>query len=515
MLDQTIKEELSNHFSKLEPLIEICYNESKHEKQHELETLLKDLASTSDKIHIRSSNEISLNPSFGILVNGTKTGIRFTGIPGGHEFSSLVLALLNAGGLGRLPDEGIQSQVKSLQGPIKLRTIMSLSCENCPGVVQALNQMALIHDDFHHEVVDGSYIQNELEEMGIQGVPAVLSESTLLASGRVDFSELLQKLTEHYGINEDISTIQQNHSTDVAIIGGGPAGVSAAIYTARKGLSTTILSTEYGGQLMQTKGIENMISIPYIEGPQLAANLQNHIDKYPIKTMYQRSVLDVKEEKSHFSISLQTNETVHAKAVIVATGAQWKTLNVPGEKDYIGRGVGYCPHCDGPFYKNQNVIVVGGGNSGIEAAIDLAGITKEVTVLEFDSQLKADQVLIEKASSLTNVHTITNAQTTEIIGDGTKVTGLMYLDRKTNTPNKIDIDGIFVQIGLSPNSSCVKDIVETNQYGEIVTNDKGETSIKGIFAAGDVTNVPYKQISVALGEGAKVGLSTFEYLALT
>ena len=512
MLDNQILEQLKAVFGKLENQVELVYSESSHEDQSKLLDMLRDVQSTSPKIILKSSGKIDLAPSFHLLYNGVPNGISFYGIPSGHEFTSLILAILNSDSKGKMPDEMIIERIKKLKGPIELRTFVSLSCENCPDVVQALNLMAVIHGNFSHQMIDGLYTQDEISRLGIQGVPSVMVGNKLISSGKIQFIDLLSKLEAHFGIDEATSSSTMNKDLgqfDVVVIGGGPAGASAAIYSARKGLSTIILAERFGGQVKDTKGIENLISVKYTEGPQLASQLLGHIGDYPIKVLEHRRVKNISKDKIKH-IELESGETLNAKSVIVASGAKWRELGIAGEKEYIGRGVAFCPHCDGPYYKGKNIAVVGGGNSGVEAAIDLAGIVNSVVLFEFQENLKADQVLVEKLKSLPNVSIVTNAKTEEVIGDGQKVIGLSYINRSTNERIKIDLDGIFVQIGLLPNSQFLKDTVELTKFGEIVIDTKGRTSEPGIYAAGDVTTVPYKQIIIAMGEGAKAALSAFE-----
>jgi alkyl hydroperoxide reductase subunit F len=375
-------------------------------------------------------------------------------------------------------------------------------------VVQALNQMALVHPDFIHEMVDGAYAQDEIQSLGIQGVPAVIVNGKMIHSGRIQFLDLLAKVEEVFGKKVKVNSEKKNLGHfDVVVVGGGPAGVSAAIYSVRKGLKTAILAERIGGQVQDTKGIENLISVIYTEGPQLAQQMYKHMESYPIQIFSQRRVEKISKDKF---ITLEGGECLSADSVIIATGAKWRELGVPGEKEYIGRGVAYCPHCDGPFYKGKKIVVVGGGNSGVEAAIDLAGVAAEVTVFEYNDQLKADKVLVDKLNSLSNTKVITNAKTKELIGDGQKIIAIAYEDRISGEIKKLEISGVFVQIGLLPNSAMVREVVELTKFGEIIVDAKGHTNIPGIYAAGDVTTVPFKQIVIAMGEGAKVALTAFE-----
>lgn len=512
MLEPQIIEQLRDVFSKLDKKIELIFDRSNHDKQNELITMLQDVVATSNKLTLLDSGNNSNTPRFFIKYNGKENGISFSGIPGGHEFTSLVLSILNSDGKGKLPDEGIIERIKNLKGIINLKTYVSLSCDNCPEVVQNLNLMATLNDNITHEMVDGEYSQSEVEKLNIQGVPSVIGRDQLISSGKSSLLELLEKLEEHFGkkttenINKDLGKY------DVLVIGGGPAGASSAIYSARKGLKTALITEKIGGQVQETKGIENVISIPYIEGPQLANKLASHISEYDIKTFEHRRVTNIVNQDNLKEVILDSGEYLSTRSVIVATGAKWKELNVDGEKDYLGKGVAYCPHCDGPYYKGKNVAVIGGGNSGVEAAIDLAGIVNSVTLIEFLPNLKADKLLIDKLNSMPNISIITNAKVSKIVGNKEKVIGIEYLDMGDSEIRSLDLDGIFIQIGLMPNSKFVRDIVEINKFGEIIIDKKCRTSQAGIYAAGDVTDVPYKQIVISMGEGAKAALTAFEDL---
>ncbi len=514
MLDSAIIEQLKSVYAQLESEIGLVYSESSNAKQAELVEMLESIASTSPKITAKPSGQANDFPHFEIQVNGKANGIKFSGIPGGHEFTSLILAILNSDQKGKLPDDMIINRIKALKGPIGLKTYISLSCENCPDIVQALNLMAIYKEDFTHEMVDGEFAQDEISRLKIQGVPSVIDGDDLVHSGKSSLTDLLEKLEARFGKDESASSVEKDLGEyDVIVIGGGPAGASAAIYTVRKGLKTAIITDRVGGQMQDTKGIENFVSTIYTEGPQLSAALGQHLGHYDIKVLEHRRVENI-ENGAVKKLQLNSGETVKAKSLIVTTGAKWRELGVDGEKEYIGRGVAYCPHCDGPYYKGKDVSVIGGGNSGVEAAIDLAGIVKSVTLFEFAPELKADQVLVEKLESLPNVTIIKNARTDKIVGDGEKVVALSFEDRASGEIKKVDLDGVFVQIGLVPNSAFLGELVEKNKFGEIVVTDKCRTNQKGIYAAGDVTTVPYKQIIIAMGEGAKAGLSAFEDLML-
>lgn len=516
MLDSQILEQLKAVYQSLENEVTLVYAQSNNENQKELVDMIKGIASTSSKILVQESAENSEIPKLSIFYKNKPTGITFLGIPGGHEFTSLILAILNTDGKGKLPDESIIQRIKRLKGKIDVRTFISLSCENCPEVVQALNLIALFKEDFSHTMIDGAYTQDEINRLGIQGVPSVMNKDNLLSSGKIGLVDLISKLEKEFGIDESVKADPKNldlGNFDVVVVGAGPAGASSAIYSARKGLKTAIIAERIGGQVQDTKGIENLISIKYTEGPQLAAKLAEHISDYDIKLLEHRRVKTIGEGALK-RIELESGEFLHTKSFIVATGAKWRELGIPGEKEYLGRGVAFCPHCDGPYFKGKDIAVIGGGNSGVEAAIDLAGIVKSVTLFEFMPELKADQVLVKKLASLPNVTIIKNARTNRVIGDNGKVTALEYEDRTSGELKSVELDGVFVQIGLVPNSSFMKGVVETNKFGEILVDEKCRTNVPGIYAAGDVTNVPYKQIIIAMGEGAKAGLSSFEDLML-
>lgn len=509
MLDSTLKEQLISVFAGLQANYTLYATVSpQHENKGELSELLNDVAAASEKITCQVKDGKDL--SFSLLKNGDDTGIRFRGIPNGHEFTSLLLAILNADGKGKnIPDEAVCRRIQSLKGNIQLTTYVSLTCTNCPDVVQTLNLMALLNPRIRHEMVDGAIYQEEANRLKIQAVPAVFADGQLLHAGRADMGELLSKLETHYGVeNETLETPEKHY--DIIVVGGGPAGSAAAVYSARKGLKVALVAEKIGGQVKETVGIENLISIPYITGNQLADNLKTHLQRYAVDLLEHRKVEKLEINGRAKIVSTTGGGKFIAPAVIVATGASWRKLNVPGESDYIGRGVAFCPHCDGPFYQGKHVAVVGGGNSGIEAAIDLAGICSKVTVFEFLDELKADNVLQEKAKNLPNIEIFVSSQTTEVIGNGEKVTGIRVKNRKTDEERQIDLDGIFVQIGLSPNSAVFKEILTANRFGEIEIDTSCRTSQPGIYAAGDVTTSPYKQIIIAMGEGAKAALSAFD-----
>lgn len=509
MLEPALKEQLKGIFAGLEADYTLdIYVSPGHESRSELLDLLTDVADCTSHISCRVNEGEQLR--FTLLKDGKQTGITFRGIPNGHEFTSLLLAVLNLDGKGKnFPDEQVCNRVKALKGPIRLTTYVSLTCTNCPDVVQALNAMTTLNAAITHEMVDGALYQEEVDALKIQGVPSVFADGKLLHVGRGDFGELLAKLEAQYGIDDSRIENTVKHY-DVIVAGGGPAGVSAAIYSARKGLRVAIVAERIGGQVKETVGIENLISVSHTTGSELADNLKTHLMQYPVDLLEHRKIESVEIIGKEKQVVTSVGETFSAPALIIATGASWRKLNVPGETEYIGRGVAFCPHCDGPFYKGKHVAVVGGGNSGIEAAIDLAGICFKVTVFEFMDELKADSVLQEKAKSLPNVEIFVSSQTTEVIGNGDKLTALRIKDRKTEEERLVELDGVFVQIGLAANSAAFRDTVEMNRPGEIVIDAHCRTSVPGIYAAGDVSTVPYKQIIIAMGEGAKAALSAFD-----
>ena len=520
MLDQNLLNAVKGYSEKMTRPINFVLGSGEHPKRAELLDFLSQIASTSDKIIFNETDTDASLPSpisFKIMTEGKDTGIIFSGIPGGHEFTSLVLAILQSGGHTLKLDEGIQKLVKRINQPLTFQTYISLSCHNCPDVVQALNQFALLNDNITNEMIDGGLFQEQVAANNIQGVPAVFLNGKPFANGKVDTAKLIEKLQEQYPdlLNAVSDDAEQLERQDVTIIGGGPAGVAAAIYTARKGLKVTIVADRIGGQVKDTQGIENLISVPMTTGSELSANFIKHLGEYDITIKEHVSVKQLTETSDeNYAIHLNTGEQFETRSIILATGAQWRKLNVPGEEENIGNGVAYCPHCDGPFFKGKNVAVIGGGNSGVEAALDLAGIVKHVTVFEFADTLKADQVLINKAKSKDNIDIIASAATKEIKATDGKVTSIVYEDRSTGETKELELSAVFVQIGLVPNSEFVKGFVDMNRFGEIEIDERCQTDRKGIFACGDVTTVPFKQINIAMGEGSKAALAAFEYLVM-
>ena len=520
MLDQGLLDAVKSYSENMTRPITMTLGSGEHEKRSELVNFLTQIAGTTDKINFdpQAVDDSLPSPiSFKISTEGKDTGIVFSGIPGGHEFSSLILAMLQAGGHTLKLDEGIQNIIKKINQPLTFQTYISLSCHNCPDVVQALNQFALLNDNISNEMIDGALFQEQVDANNIQGVPAVFLNGKPFANGKIDTAKLIEKLQEQYpeileGGNDGAEQLEQQ---DVTIIGGGPAGVAAAIYTARKGLKVTIVTDRVGGQVKDTQDIENLISVPLTNGSELSANFAKHLKEYEITLKEHVRVKELSETKDeNYAIHLNTGEQFETRSIILATGAQWRKLNVPGEEENIGNGVAYCPHCDGPFFKGKDVAVIGGGNSGIEAALDLAGIVKHVTVFEFADTLKADQVLVNKAKEKDNIDILTSVATKEIKATDGKVTSIVYEERESGETKELDLSAVFVQIGLVPNSEFVKGFVDVNRFGEIEIDERCCTDRKGIFACGDVTTVPFKQINIAMGEGSKAALSAFEYLVM-
>lgn len=514
MLTQDILNALKGYAANMQKTVTFVLQTGEHSKREELKKFLSDVAGISDKIQLeeRDTNGVLRSSvSFLLEADGEDTGIRFSGIPGGHEFNSFVLAMLHASGTPLKVDDSVKGIVKGVKEELNFEVFISLSCHNCPDVVQALNQFALLNPNITSEMIDGGLYQSLVSERDIQGVPSVYLNGELFANGKVDASTLIDKLLERDPSLKQANAGQSLPLQDVTVIGGGPAGVSSAIYSARKGLKVTVIADRFGGQVKDTMGIENLISVPKTTGPELVGNLAEHMKDYDI-TLKEHVRVESIEKGNIKTLTLSSGEQIKTKTIIVATGARWRELGVPGEKENVGNGVAYCPHCDGPFFKGKDVAVIGGGNSGIEAALDLAGIVKSVTVFEFMPTLKADQVLINQAEKRENVTIIKNAATKQIVAENGKVTAIEYQDRATDEVHSLPLAGVFVQIGLVPNSQFMKGVVELTQHGEIVVDNKCKTSEPGIFAAGDVTTVPYKQIVISMGEGAKASLSAFEYL---
>jgi NADH-dependent peroxiredoxin subunit F len=523
MLDAGLKSQLKDYLDRLTAPVEIVASLSEGAAGREMREFLSELASLSPLLSVAgepgSSGQIegsegTPSPSFALRRAGEEPRVRFAGVPLGHELSSLVLALLQVGGYPPKVDPGVLERVRSLGGELRFETFVSLSCQSCPEVVQALNLMAVVNPEVRHTMLDGAAFQAEVERRGILAVPAVFLNGRPFSQGRMRLEEILAKLSTALPQRDAAPTPASAAARapyDVLVVGGGPAGAAAAIYAARKGIRTAIAAERLGGQLLETVGIENFVSIRETEGHKLAAGLEQHVAAYEVDVLSgERAAALVPGEL--IEVQLDSGAALKAKSVVLATGARWRELNVPGEREYRNRGVAYCPHCDGPLFKGKPVAVIGGGNSGVEAAIDLAGLVSHVTLIEYEQELRADAVLIRKLRSLSNVTVLTGARTSEVLGNGQRVTGLTYMDRSTGESRSLELAGVFVQIGLVPNTDWLQGVVKLSPRGEIEVDARGRTSVAGVFAAGDCTVVPYKQIVIAMGEGAKASLGAFDHL---
>lgn len=514
MLDANLKAQLHAYLEKVTQPFEIIASLDNGAKSTELQNLLEEIAGMSDKITLRTDGDDARKPSFALNRIDGDISLRFAGIPMGHEFTSLVLALLQVGGHPSKLGQDVIEQIANLEGEFNFETYFSLSCQNCPDVVQALNLMAVLNPNIRHVAIDGALFQEEVEQRQVMSVPMIFLNGEMFGQGRMDVAEILAKV-DTGSVVRDAAKLNEKDAFDVLVIGGGPAGAAAAIYAARKGIRTGVAAQRFGGQVLDTMSIENFISVTETEGPKLVRAMEQHVHEYDIDVMNLQTasrLVPATEQGGLHTVEFESGASLKAKTVILSTGARWREMNVPGEQEYRTRGVAYCPHCDGPLYKGKRVAVIGGGNSGVEAAIDLAGLVKHVTLLEFADTLRADEVLQKKLKSLPNVTVIKSAMTTEVIGDGSKVTGLIYQDRSTEELHTVELEGIFVQIGLLPNTEWLKDSVALSKHGEIEIDARCATSIPGVFAAGDVTTVPYKQIIIAMGEGSKASLSAFDHI---
>ncbi|AZG72021.1 alkyl hydroperoxide reductase subunit F [Shewanella livingstonensis] len=509
MLDANVKNQLKTYLQNLKRPVELVVSADDSNKGKELTSLAQDIIDSSDLVSV-TYQQGQRTPSMSVINPQAATNIIFAGLPMGHEFTSLVLALLHSGGHPIKLDADIIEQIRQLPGKFHFETYISLSCQTCPEVIQALNMMAAINPNITNVMIDGALFQQEVSDRNIMSVPSVFLNGEAFSVGAISVVEVLNKLDKN-AAGRQAEQLNQKSVFDMLVVGGGPAGAAAAIYSARKGLVTGIVADKFGGQVAETVGIENFISVSKTEGPKLVANLEAHVKDYDVDIMQNQRALSL-AKNGLFDVTLESGATLSSKTIILATGARWREMNVPGEQEYRNKGVAYCPHCDGPLFKGKRVAVIGGGNSGIEAAIDLANIVEHVTVLEFDSKLRADEVLQRKAKSMGNITIITQAMTTEVKGDGTRVTSLIYTDRATGESNTVTLAGIFVQIGLVPNTEWLKGVVDMTPRGEIIVDERGQTSIPGVFAAGDVTNTPYKQIIIAMGSGATASLGAFDYL---
>jgi len=512
MLDADLKAQLSSYLERVVHPIEIVAHTDASAKSQEMSALLQDIVSAGHgKITVvAGTDDKARKPSFDINRKGTDIGVSFAGIPMGHEFTSLVLALLQVGGHPIKLDEKVIEQIRNLDGDFVFETFISLSCHNCPEVVQALNAMSVINPRIKVVAVDGGVFPKEVEERQVMAVPMMYLNGQHFGQGRTNVEEILAKLDTGASARA-AAELSKKDVFDVLIVGGGPAGAAAAIYTARKGIRTGVIADRFGGQVLDTLSIENFISVKETDGQKFAVALEQHVKEYDVDIMNTQRASKIVPGKIK-EVHTESGAVLKAKSVIISTGARWREINVPGEKEYRNHGVAYCPHCDGPLFKGKRVAVIGGGNSGVEAAIDLAGIVEHVTLIEFGAELRADAVLQRKLATLRNVKVIKSAQTNEIHGDGKKVNGLSYTDRESGQSHRVDLEGVFVQIGLVPNTEWLKGTIDLSKHGEIEVDAKGQTSETGIFAAGDVTTVPYKQIVIAVGEGAKAALGSFDYL---
>lgn len=514
MLDATLKSQLQQYMGLLRQPLRLIASLDDSATGREMRGLLNDIVEAGNgKISLDDSGSDARRPSFVVAREGQSSGVRFAGLPLGHEFESLVLTLLWTGGHPPKVSPEVIDSIKAIEGEFDFDVYMSLTCHNCPDVVQALSLMAIINPAIRTTVIEGGAFRAEVEQRQVMAVPMVFQGGAMFDSGRMSLEQIIAKL-DTGAVKREAAKIAAKQAFDVLVVGGGPAGAAAAIYAARKGIRTGVAAERFGGQVLDTMAIENFISVPATEGPKLAAALEQHVNEYDVDVMnlQKATALVPAGDDGLVEVQLENGASLKSKTVILSTGARWRQMNVPGENEYRNKGVAYCPHCDGPLFKGKRVAVIGGGNSGVEAAIDLAGIVSHVTLIEFGAALRADQVLQDKLHSLANVSVIMNAQTTEVRGDGNKVNGLLYTDRTSGASNTIDLEGIFVQIGLLPNTEWLKGVVELSNRGEIVIDDRGQTNVPGVFAAGDCTTVPYKQIVIAVGAGATASLAAFDHL---
>ena len=511
MLDANMKTQLKAYLERLVRPVVITTYPDDSAKSAEMLALIEDIRGLSDKISVAKGEGGERAPSFALTSPGEDIHLTFAGLPMGHEFTSLVLALLQVGGYPPKVEQALMEQIRAVQGNFRFETYFSLSCQNCPDVVQALNLMAVLNPGIEHVAIDGALFQAEVEARQVMSVPTIFLNGEVFASGRMGPEEILAKI-DTGAANRAAAALNDQAPFDVLVVGGGPAGAAAAVYAARKGIRTGVVAERFGGQVLDTMAIENLISVPHTEGPKLATALETHVRDYDVQIMNAQKATKLEAVADGFRVTLASGAALMASTVILSTGARWRKMGVPGEEHYLNKGVAFCPHCDGPLFKGKRIAVIGGGNSGVEAAIDLAGLVAHVTVVEFDRNLRADDVLQRKLRSLKNVTILTNARTTEVKGDGKRVTGLTYENRESGALVALPLEGIFVQIGLVPNTEWLKDTIALSPRGEVVTDAHGATSLAGVFAAGDCTTVPYKQIVIAMGEGAKASLAAFDHL---
>ena len=514
MLDSNLKGQLAAYLQRISQPVEIVASLDDTPTSADVRELLDELASLSNQLVVRLNGDDARKPSFSVAPVGEAPRIRFAGLPMGHEFTSLVLALLQVGGHPPRVDAAVAEQVRNLPGEYRFETFMSLSCHSCPDTVQALNLMSVLNPRIRHVAIDGSLFQGEVAARQVMSVPAVFLDGEPFEQGRLSIEQIVARLDSGAAARE-AEAIAAKPAFDVLVVGGGPAGAAAAIYAARKGIRTGVVAERFGGQVLDTLSIENLVSVPYTEGPKLAVALEQHVENYEVDVMrLQRAkqLVPAAQPGGLAEVRLAGGASLRARTVVISTGARWRNIDVPGEREYRNKGVTYCPHCDGPLFKGKRVAVIGGGNSGVEAAIDLAGIAGHVTLLEFGGRLRADQVLQRKLRSLSNVRVAVNAQTTEVLGDGNRVVGIAYTDRQSGASHRLELDGIFVQIGLLPNAEWLEGTLRLSPRGEIEVDAHGRTSAPGVFAAGDVTTAPFKQIVIAMGDGAKAALGAFDHL---
>lgn len=511
MLETNMKTQLKAYLERLVRPVEITTFAGQDLKSRDMLALVEDIRGLSDKITVVAGSDADRTPSFALTSPGQDISLTFAGLPMGHEFTSLVLALLQVGGYPPKVEQAILDQIRAIKGSFRFETYFSLSCQNCPDVVQALNLMAVLNPGIEHVAIDGALFQAEVEARQVMSVPTIFLNGEVFGAGRMDAEQILAKL-DTGAANRAAEAIGREAPYDVLVVGGGPAGAAAAVYAARKGIRTGVVAERFGGQVLDTMSIENLISVPHTEGPQLARALETHVREYDVQIFNTQVATKLEPVADGYRVTLASGAALTAASVVLSTGARWRRMGVPGEDQYLAKGVTFCPHCDGPLFKGKRVAVIGGGNSGAEAAIDLAGLVTHVTLIEFDKALRADEVLQRKLRSLPNVTILTEARTTEVKGDGSKVTGLGYEDRRSGEIRDIALDGIFVQIGLMPNTEWLKGALTLSPRGEIVVDNHGATSLPGVFAAGDCTTGPYKQIVIAMGEGARASLAAFDHL---
>ena len=514
MLDARLQSQLRGYLARLRQPIILVASLDGSSKSRELVALLEAVAGLSDQVRVVLDGTDPRRPSFLVTRPGTEISVRFAGLPLGHEFTSLVLALLHVGGHPAKESAEVLAQIATLDGDYNFETYFSLSCQNCPDVVQALNLMAALNPRVRHVAIDGASFQDEVEARGVLAVPSVFLNGQPFAQGRMTLEEILTKIDQR-GEVQKAAAFSDKAPFEVLVVGGGPAGAAAAIYAARKGIRTGIVTERFGGQVLDTLGIENFISVQHIEGPKLVAELERHVRDYEVEIMTGQRAISIQPAMTAGGLAevvLASGAKLRAKTVILSTGARWRSMNVPGEAEYRNKGVAYCPHCDGPLFKGKRVAVIGGGNSGVEAAIDLAGIAAQVTLVEYEPEMRADAVLQARVRSLRNVTILTGTRTTAVEGDGQRVTGILLTERNAGTSQRLALEGIFVQIGLVPNTEWLRDALALSPRGEIEVDARSATSLAGVYAAGDATTVPHKQIIVAMGEGAKAALSAFEHL---